>query len=932
MDTKTNNLFESFFTEVNENKIQVTCLGKKFNNDDERRAYFRKELRTILQDPEIRKIEGFPKGDDDSIISLSDPPYFTVCPNPWIKNFISSWGTINNENIEYYHREPFSSDVNEGKNELLYNIHTYHTKVPHKAIMRYILHYTKPGDIVLDGFCGTGMTGVAAELCGNINEIQSLGYSIKPDGTILQKNIDQDGNNEFVPFSLVGKRNSILCDLSPVATFISNNYCDLSNISSFVKESLEVLETAEHNLKWLYEFNQNEKVLSSIWSDVFICPNCSNEIIYWDCAVKNEKIEESFHCPHCGIILGKKASKTTGAVKLERSFTNEYDPIIGKIVKIPKLVLVEQTTIQDKIKKKYKLTNEDRIRYSLLFKDIKWPKIPKDIFFNGRQTNKLINGSGISYLVHMYTKRALFAYGYLWNLNLSTSRRTDLFKFCLSAINNYISRKQGYFGGGGGVSGTLFTPSIHLERNIFDVLKRKIKKLESLTIETHRAGTVSTQSVTDLRNIPISSIDYIFTDPPFGDSLQYAELNMFVEAWLGTKTAVENDCVLNYVHKKDLTFYTKTMSNAFKEYFRVLKPGRWITIEFHNSQNSVWSAIQLAIESSGFIVADVHVLNKKQLSFNAINRAGAINQDLVISAYKPTDGLVRKFEIGAGTEDVVWDFVRAHLNQLPVFVSKEGKVEIISERQNFLLFDRMVAFHIQRGISIPLSASEFYQGLNQRFIERDGMYFLPNQIAEYDRRRMSAHQILQLQLFITDEKSSIQWLRQQLLKKPQTSGELKPKYMQEIGGWLKTEKLIELDELLEQNFIKFDGSGKVPEQIHSYLSSNWKELRNLSKEDPVLLEKAKDRWYVPDPNKANDLEKMREKFLLKEFEQYKKLKNNLKVFRLEAVRAGFKKAWQNHDYEDIINVANKMPSNVLEEDSKLLMWYDQAITRVGEIK
>ena len=127
----------------------------------------------------------------------------------------------------------------------------------------------------------------------------------------------------------------------------------------------------------------------------------------------------------------------------------------------------------------------------------------------------------------------------------------------------------------------------------------------------------------------------------------------------------------------------------------------------------------------------------------------------------------------------------------------------------------------------------------------------------------------------------------------------------------------------------------MPEQIHAYLSTNWKELRNLPKDDPALIRKARDRWYVPDPNKAGDLEKLREKALLKEFEDYKQIKKKLKVFRLEAVRAGFKSLWQQgtHEaYKAIIEMAEKIPSNVLEEDPKLLMWYDQAVTRIGENK
>ena len=167
-------------------------------------------------------------------------------------------------------------------------------------------------------------------------------------------------------------------------------------------------------------------------------------------------------------------------------------------------------------------------------------------------------------------------------------------------------------------------------------------------------------------------------------------------------------------------------------------------------------------------------------------------------------------------------------------------------------------------------------------------------------------------------------------KKPQTFQELHPQFLKEIGGWQKHEKTLELSELLEQNFLRYDGKGEVPSQIHTYLSTNFKELRRLSKSSPTLQSKAKDRWYVPDPNKAGDLEKLRERTLLREFEEYKESKQRkLKVFRLEAVRAGFKKAWQERDYTTIIAVASKIPETILQEDPKLLMWYDQALTRTG---
>src|SRR5579863_10141032 len=311
--------------------------------------------------------------------------------------------------------------------------------------------------------------------------------------------------------------------------------------------------------------------------------------------------------------------------------------------------------------------------------------------------------------------------------------------------------------------------------------------------------------------------------------------------------------------------------------------------------------------------------------------ARAVDKDLVISAYKPNGGLERRFQVEAGTEDGVWDFVRTHLRQLPVFVTKGGQAQVIGEREQVLLFDRMVAFHVQRGVSVPLSAGDFYQGLAHRFPERDGMYFLSEQVADYERKRMAAREAPQLELFVSDEASAIQWLKQQLTKKPQTFQEIQPQFMRETqGGWLKHEAPLELSELLGQNFLRFDGSGEVPSQLHSYLSSNFKDMRSLPKDHATLRAKAKDRWYAPDPSKAGDLEKLRERALLRQFDEYLESKQKkLKVFRVEAVRAGFRHAWQQNDYATVLTVARKIPEDVLHEDPMLLMWYTNALTRTG---
>lgn len=478
-------------------------------------------------------------------------------------------------------------------------------------------------------------------------------------------------------------------------------------------------------------------------------------------------------------------------------------------------------------------------------------------------------------------------------------------------------------------SGTLYVPSLPVEKNIIDgIRKQKLGIISDSLSKVTTNQAVTTNSTTE-SPLPGAVIDYLFIDPPFGSNIMYSELNFLSESWQKVKTNINDEAIENRAQSKSLEDYRHLMSECFRESYRVLKPGRWMTVEFSNTKGSVWNSIQTALIDAGFIVANVSALDKKQGSFNAVNNPTSVKQDLVISAYKPNGGFEDRFDREAQTEEGVWDFVRTHLKYLPVIKKQGYNLVSIPERDPRILYDQVIAYYVRKGYSVPLDSQDFQLGLSQRFIERDGMYFLPDQAAEYDRKKMTSGELAQATLFVSDEATSIQWLRQLLKNKPQTFSDINPQFMQQLGGWSKNEAQLDLRELLNQNFLTYEGKGPVPEQIHSYLSSNWKELRNLPKDDPALIAKARDRWYVPDPNKAGDLEKLREKALLREFEDYKQVTKKLKVFRLEAVRTGFKKAWQERDYSTIIFVAEKIPNKVLEEDPKLLMWYDQAVTRTG---
>ena len=186
----------------------------------------------------VRNIEGFPIGTDEDIIALSDAPFYTACPNSFIEDFIKEYGTPYDEATDDYHREPFAADVSEGKNDPIYNAHTYHTKVPHKAIMRYILHYTNPGDIVLDGFCGTGMTGVAANMCEH------------PDNE-FRMTIDHE-----MPYVKWGRRYPVLNDLAPIATLISRNYNADFDVTEFEREAEKILEDTKRECGCIKQIRQ----------------------------------------------------------------------------------------------------------------------------------------------------------------------------------------------------------------------------------------------------------------------------------------------------------------------------------------------------------------------------------------------------------------------------------------------------------------------------------------------------------------------------------------------------------------------------------------------------------------------------------------------------------------------------------------------------
>lgn len=1006
-----------FREEATKERGPVECLGLTFENSEARRAYFLDKLRVGLEElhaklggvpftsvddafNRMKSIENWPMGDDASlrelaqrmrqgeagkdllqhwkdevgfphgkiedILTLSDPPYYTACPNPFIGEFIRNYGKPYDPD-KPYSREPFAVDVSEGKTDPIYKAHSYHTKVPHLAIVPSILHYTEPGDVVLDGFCGSGMTGVAAQWCGCAPEE-------------YRRKVEADFEKQGLAKPVWGARRVMLNDLSPAATFIAANYNLPFDVREFARAGKQILEEVEREIGWMYRTLRAESpeqwaeklracktvdeirsLLSpqspalgtieyTVWSEVFTCPDCAGEVVFLDEALDEEtkRVKETFPCPHCGSVLSKQ--------RMDRCYETRFGPALETTIRVPKR---RPSLISYKVgARRYEKTPDEfdlklleRIAPISVPPEIPITEIPPMHMTHERAR---MDKAGVTHIHHFFLPRAAYALAVLWrkaNAYPDARVRHMLLFFAeqgfwtTSVCNSY--RPTGFSQVSQYMKGIYYVPSQHSELSPWYVHEGKLNRLMkafSNQYATYGETVISTSSTTCL-GLDSDCIDYIFTDPPFGENIYYADLNFLAESWHRVITNAAPEAIVDKFKKKGLPEYQHLIQRCFEEYYRVLKPGRWMTVVFHNSRNAVWNAIQEAMQYAGFVVADVRTLDKQQGSYRQVTST-AVKQDLVISCYKPNGGLEQRFRLTAGTEEGVWDFVRTHLKKLPVFVTRDGKAEVIAERVNYLLFDRMVAFHVRRGVTVPLTAAEFYQGLAKRFSERDGMYFLPDQVAEYDRKRMTVKEILQLSLFVTDESSAIQWLKQQLTKKPQSFQELHPQFMREIGGWQKHEKTLELKELLEQNFLMYDGKGPISPQLISWMKQSDKlrkimqdemaagqateDMVGLATQNPELLAAARDRWYLPDPNKAGDLEKLRERALLHEFEEYKASpQRRLRVFRMEAVRAGFKKAWQEKDYGTIIEVARKIPESILQEDAKLLMWFDQAVTRMG---
>jgi len=797
--------------------------------------------------PELKKIEGFPIGADEDILALSEPPYYTACPNPYIADFIKENGKPYDEATDDYHREPLTGDVSEGKGHAIYNAHSYHTKVPHQAIMKFINHYTNNNEIVLDGFCGTGMTGVAAQLCN---------------------------------------RKAVLSDLSPIASLIAFNYNNPVDIALFKQNTTAIIDDIENECKWLYEtLHTDGKTIGTInfvvWSDVLISPFSGNEFNFYDVAVDkvNGKVLEEFLCPDTGATLTKKNCK--------RATIEFFDDAINQnITQIKQNPVLINYSINEKRSGKNKSVAYEKkpdIKDIELIESINKKPIPYwypiQRMSEGGETRRN-DKFGLTHVHHLFTKRNLWILSELKN-RCKTPLQTIWFNSQLVNLSKLNRYRPGVSFPYNPLSGTYYIGSQICESNVFTAYRNKLNKIVNAVKFIKDKNMVFVGSATKLP-VASDSIDYIFTDPPFGDNLAYSELNFIWEAWLKVFTNIDKEGIINSSQNKGLSEYNSLMLDSFKEYYRVLKPKRWITVVFHNSKSSVWNGIQEAITKSGFIIGQVSTLDKQQGSFKQVTAPGAVEKDLVISAFKPSNEFTDSFLSKAGS-NLESDFVKQLLSQL--------QIQPCVERTEKMLYSKMLSFYIQHGYEVNMDAKAFYKMLNMSFIELDGLWFTSVQIERYYeyKKKMKLEGIEEIKsgsmfLFVTDEKSALVWLYN-FISESKSFSDIHTAFTQLAN--IQGDAVPELRELLEQNFVFENDKYRRPQNEPEH----------------------------------NQISEKREKALLREFESLlikaKTEKGKIKLVRKEALLFGFETCYKSRRYQDILTVTNKLDKAIIENSAEL---------------
>ncbi len=545
-------------------------------------------------------------------------------PNPHLRRFVEAHVAehrFSRENDNYDVPE-FQRPIKTNKHSPIYGMHPYHLgKKPFDAIQAYIAHYTAEGDLVLDPFCGSGSTALAALMLGR----KSVAIDASPAATFITS-FCISGRD---PEDLKHRFESLCLDVKPEMDELYGTQCHLCGGSAII-----------HYV---------------IYSNVYQCPKCLEQVTLYEASLHKPAC-----CPHCfsrkGILQPitpflKKCGDKPVAVNLScakkcvperitRSITGcPTDREAFEKIDLPRIQEIERSPARHPFPDHYMM-------------DVKESDIPWGDEWRPSRDFRTV--------ADLFTRRNLKGISALMN---AAGSDDDLRALITSGMLAMSRKAQHLDGGGGYIPGNWALPPMSKQRNVMESLKRvfartyKAKKLLHPLLQVDNA-CISTQSATCLSEIPSESVDYIFTDPPYGGSVQYAELNFPWEAWLGFRTAWrDSEIVVNNTRGKGMADWTAMMRRAMTECQRVLKPGRWLSLCYHDSSLAMWGQIQKIMEDSGFQIGNCRsplYIDTGSATYNQRVTQKAVKRDLVMNFRK---NLHRSFLRKSQTNKADFDMV-----------------------------------------------------------------------------------------------------------------------------------------------------------------------------------------------------------------------------------------------------------------------------------
>jgi len=600
--------------------------------------------------------------------------YYSSGPNPNLRKFVEEHATPYDPEHDDYNVPPFDVPITTTKATAIYNMHTYWSKKPHDAIQQYIRHYTQPGDLVLDPFCGSGGTALAALMEG---------------------------------------RAAIAIDLSPAATFITKNYCTPVDVDELQRAFEELKAKVKPEMDWLYETRCDRcdgraTTAYTVYSYVFECPKCGERTPLFDCpevqvAGKDGKPKKITVCPACH---ARKAGDPEEYEISTRS-SKRFDPV-------PVLVsyLCEEGCKPQRGERRHNDPDPKKRNYFEKYDLGKLREIDKKAIPYWYPPHRMMNvesdtepwgdewrpGRNFRTVAELFTKRNLWALALLLYKIQDISTCHHVLQFEVTSIILKASRMMGHNDDGiGRISkGTYYIPQIEHDINVWRFMEDTLsdfKAAYSEIILSNPKILISTSDACSL-NLQSNSIDYVFTDPPYGGNVQYGELNFIWEAWLNFDTNwVSNEIVVNETRGISDNQWASMMLQAFSEVFRVIKPGHWISLCYHDTSEGTWQFIQDLMAQVGFISERSETTNYIDTATKTTNQYFAekvTKRDLVINFRKPRPGEVAAKVVLTGDEDATSFFEKARAILIEALEAHPGSS---ADR----LYDELVSRMVRRG-------------------------------------------------------------------------------------------------------------------------------------------------------------------------------------------------------------------------------------------